>query len=90
MLGYVRDGRIEDGRLRTIGYYRSDGRIEDASFRVVGYVREGVIQDGQLRSVGYYNDGGCEAGVEAALAAYVFFFSAVLFEQPDWDTALEP
>jgi hypothetical protein len=89
-LGYVRDGRIEDGRLRTIGYYRSDGRVEDASFRVIGYIREGVIQDGQLRSVAYYDEGDCDVGVGAALAAYVFFFSSVLFEQPGWDTALEP
>ena len=89
-LGYFHDGTIKDGRLRTIGYYRSDGRVEDASLRVVGYVRGGVVQDERFRAVAYYDDGDCEAGVEAALAAYIFFFSSVLFEQPEWDTALEP
>jgi hypothetical protein len=69
---------------------KPDGRVEDASFRLVGYAREGVIQDDEFRSVAYYDAGDAEPGVEKALAAYIFFFSAVLFEQPDWDVALEP
>jgi hypothetical protein len=90
-LGYIRDdGRLEDARFRTIGYFRADGRLEDASFRTVGYIRDGVIQDADLKSVAYYDGATAEAGVDAALAAYVFFFSTVLFQQPDWDTALEP
>jgi hypothetical protein len=56
----------------------------------VGYAREGVIQNDEFRSVAYYDAGDDEPGVKEALAAYIFFFSAVLFEQPDWDRVLEP
>jgi hypothetical protein len=89
-LGYVRgDGRVEDARFRTVGYVRDDGTIEDASFRTVGYVREGVIQDASFGAVGFYK-GKLDGDVDAAVGAYLFFFSAVLFVQPFWDTVYEP
>ncbi len=89
-LGYVRpEGRVEDSRFRTLGYLRDDGRVEDARFRTVGYVRSGVVQDANFRAVGFYK-GELDGDVDAAVGAYLFFFSAALFPQAGWETAYEP
>jgi len=90
-LGFVRDdGSVEDASYWTIGRVRGGGCVEDASSRAVGYVREGVIQDPRLVTVGFYEAGGFTGDVDAALAAYVFFFSPALFTQPEWDTVYKP
>jgi hypothetical protein len=41
-------------------------------------------------AAGFYEAGGFAGDVEVAMAAYVFFFSPVLFEQPEWDTVYKP
>jgi hypothetical protein len=90
-LGFVNDdGSITDASLRRLGAVRAGGRLEDASFKTVGYIREGVIQDSGLAAVGYYDGRAYEGDADAALAAYVFFFSPVLFAQPEWDTVHKP
>ncbi len=90
-VGFVRGGgSVEDATYWTIGYFRGGGRVEDASFRTVGYVREGVIQDPRFVTVGFYEVSGFEGDVDAAMAAYVFFFSPALFAQPEWDTVHKP
>lgn len=90
-IGYLRaDGRVEDDRFQTIGFVRADGEIEDASFRTVGYVREGVILDPEFRAVGYYEGAGDDGDATRTVAAYLFFFSTLLFEQPDWEVVTEP
>jgi hypothetical protein len=90
-LGYVsEDGSVKDATYSTLGYFRPGGRVEDSSYRTVGYVREGVIQDVHLATVGFYDVDSFEGDVNAALAAYVFFFSRALFVQPEWETAYKP
>ncbi len=90
-LGYVgEDGSVKDATYYTLGYFRPSGRVEDSSYRTVGYVREGVIQDVHLTTVGFYDVGSYEGDADAALAAYVFFFSRALFIQPEWETAYKP
>lgn len=90
-LGFVRDdGSVEDASYWTIGRVRGGGSVEDASSRVVGYVREGVIQNAGLVTVGFYEASGFKGDADAAMAAYVFFFSPALFVQPDWDTVRKP
>jgi hypothetical protein len=90
-LGFVsEDGAVKDATYSTVGYFRPGGRVEDSSYRTVGYAREGVIQDVHLTTVGFYDVGSFEGDVDAALAAYVFFFSRVLFVQPNWETFYKP
>jgi hypothetical protein len=90
-LGFVRDdGSVEDASYWNIGRVRGGGSVEDASSRVVGYVREGVIQDPRLVTVGFYDASSFTGDVDAALAAYVFFFSPALFTQPEWATVHKP
>jgi hypothetical protein len=90
-LGYVSEGgSVKDATYSTLGYFRPGGRVEDSAYRTVGYVREGVIQDVHLVTVGFYDVGSFEGDVNAALAAYVFFFSRALFIQPKWETAHKP
>lgn len=90
-LGFVNgNGSVEDATYWTVGYFRGGGRVEDASSRTVGYVREGVIQDPRLVTVGFYDASGFQGDVDAAMAAYVFFFSPALFAQPKWNTVHKP
>ncbi len=90
-LGFVSgDGSVEDATYWNIGHIRGGGRVEDASSRTVGYVREGVIQDSRLVTAGFYDANGFQGDVDAAMAAYVFFFSPALFTQPQWNTVYKP
>jgi hypothetical protein len=90
-LGYVgEDGSVRDATYYVLGYFRPGGRVEDSSYRTVGYVREGFVQDVRLATVGLYRVGEFDGDVDAALAAYVFFFSPVFFVQPEWETADKP
>jgi len=34
-----KDGRIQDGSYRTIGYVKDDGTVQDGSYRTLGYAK---------------------------------------------------